>query len=259
MVTVDLNYLAENLAQVRHQVTEAAQRAGRSSSEITLVGVSKTVGRSEVAEMGRLGLADFGENRIADAEAKFVPSPFEFEYKGKATGKGEDEAGDIQTNKQPTLHLIGHLQTNKAKRAVALFDLVHSVDSLHLAQTLAKQAEIAGKKLPILLQVNVSGEESKEGLTPAELPAVLEKVLQLVQLEPRGLMTIAPNFPDPAQTRPVFQDLRRLFENYRQVGPHWSELSMGMTNDFEVAIEEGATLIRVGRALFQPGYYNKTN
>ncbi len=238
MATNDLGYLAANLAEVRQRIAAAASTAGRKPAEIKLVGVSKTVGREEVAEMGRLGLRDFGENRISDAEARFVPSPFE---------DLEAEADKIS----PTLHLIGHLQSNKAKRAVALFDIVHSLDSLHLAQTLDHQAELHGKRLPVLLQVNVSGEESKEGMHPTELPAVVEAVLKLAHLELRGLMTIAPNFADPQQTRPVFQGLQQLFEQYQPLGPQWCELSMGMTNDFEVAIEEGATLIRVGRALFQ--------
>lgn len=237
MATNDLGYLAANLVAVRQRIATAASQSGRKPADIKLVGVSKTVGREEVSEMGRLGLRDFGENRIPEAEARFVPSPFE---------NKEDKIS-------PTLHLIGHLQSNKARRAVALFDMVHSVDSLHLAQTLDRQAALHGKRLPILLQVNVSGEESKEGLPPLEVPAVVEAVLKLVHLELRGLMTIAPNLADAQQTRPVFQGLRQLFEQHQQLGPQWCELSMGMTNDFEVAIEEGATLIRVGRALFQPG------
>lgn len=236
----DLSYLAENLAVVQDRMKKAAERAGRKLQEVKLIAVSKTVGRAEVAEMARLGLRNFGENRIADAEEKFTSTTFE----NIISGSIEDTA--------PTLHLIGHLQTNKVKRAVALFDIIHSVDNLHLAEVLDKQAEAVGKRLPILLQVNVAEEASKQGTSVAELPALLEQTLEFKNLEVRGLMTIAPNFPEPEQARPVFAQLRELFEKYRQIGPQWSELSMGMTNDFEIAIEEGATLIRVGRALFLP-------
>jgi pyridoxal phosphate enzyme (YggS family) len=244
MATSDLGYLATNLAEVQRRIKEAATRAGRNLQDIKLVGVSKTVGRAELIEMWRLGLHNFGENRIADAEAKFANLSF--------TTNNTNNPEITTKTLSPALHLIGHLQTNKAKRAVALFDWIHSVDSLHLAQTLNRYAELERKRIPILLQVNVAGEESKEGMSPAELPDILEAVLKLEYVTPRGLMTIAPNFPQAEQTRPIFRDLGRLFESYKQIGPQWSELSMGMTNDFEVAIEEGATLIRVGRALFQP-------
>lgn len=237
---IDLSYLAENLAEVQARIKAAAQRAGRKPQEVKLIAVSKTVGRSEVAEMALLGVRDFGENRVADAEEKFTSTTF------------ENIIPVNNKNISQTLHLIGHLQTNKAKRAVALFDLVHSVDNWHLAEVLDKQAELAGKQLPILLQVNVAEETSKQGASVTALPALIEQILELKNLEMRGLMTIAPNFPDPEQTRPIFAELRKLFEDYRRIGPQWSELSMGMTNDFEVAIQEGATLVRVGRALFLP-------
>jgi len=149
------------------------------------------------------------------------------------------------------LHLIGHLQTNKARRAVALFDIIHSVDSVRLAEALDRHCAELAKKMPVLLQVNVSGEESKEGLEPAQLPETLEKLLKLENLEVRGLMTIAPYAAEPEQTRPVFSGLRQLFEKHHPGTSSWRELSMGMTNDFMVAIEEGATMVRIGRAIFQ--------
>jgi pyridoxal phosphate enzyme (YggS family) len=223
--------LSENLARVQEKLGMAAKKAGRDLSEITLVGVSKTVARSAIEEAFRLGLRNFGENRLSVAEEKFTPLPY--------------------PPNQAKLHLIGHLQTNKAKRAVKLFDLIHSVDDLRLAQTLNRHCAELEKKLPILMQVNVSGEESKEGLAPAELGATLEQVLRLEYLEVRGLMTIAPYTENPEEIRPVFAGLRSLFEKYHPGTSDWRTLSMGMTNDFGVAIEEGATMVRVGRAIFQ--------
>ncbi len=225
--------MAANLAQVQERIERAAQRAGRNPAEITLVGVCKTVGREVIEEAYQAGLRVFGENRVPDAEEKFNPLPYQ-------AGQGQ-------------LHLIGHLQSNKAKRAVNLFDMVHSVDDYKLAVALDRHCAELGKKLPILIQVNVSGELSKEGLDPSELTENLEKIAQLSNLELRGLMTIAPFVQNPEETRPIFRQLRRLFENQANSVKmyKWRDLSMGMTNDFEVAIEEGATLVRVGRAIFQ--------
>jgi pyridoxal phosphate enzyme (YggS family) len=150
------------------------------------------------------------------------------------------------------LHLIGHLQTNKARRAAALFDMIHSVDSVKLAQELNRHCGELGKCMPILLQFNVSGEATKQGFEAAEIGDVIEQLIPLPNIELRGLMTIAPYFENAEETRPIFARLRMLFENYKNNVkiPKWSDLSMGMTNDFEVAISEGATLVRVGRAIF---------
>ncbi|MEI6045676.1 MAG: YggS family pyridoxal phosphate-dependent enzyme [Chloroflexota bacterium] len=223
--------LGEKLARVREDLGAAAKRAGRDLSEITLVGVSKTAPRPAIEEAFRLGLRDFGENRVSVAEEKFTPLPY--------------------PPNQASLHLIGHLQTNKARRAVKLFDIIHSVDDLRLAQSLNRYCAEFGKKMPILIQVNVSGEESKEGLAPVELGTTLEQVLRLDYLEVRGLMTLAPYTENPEEVRPVFARLQTLFEKHHPGTPAWRTLSMGMTNDFEVAIEEGATIVRVGRAIFQ--------
>lgn len=222
--------LAEKLAGVNSRISQAASKAGRDRGDITLIGVTKTAGREAVEAAFQNGLRDFGENRIPDAETKFSPPPY------------PDHAA--------RLHLIGHLQTNKAKRAVALADLIHSVDSVKLAQVISRHAVDLGKTVPVLLEINVSGEASKHGLSPAEFPECLAQVIGLPNLEWRGLMTVAPYYENPGQTRPVFAALRDLFDRYNPGLPSWRDLSMGMTNDFEIAIEEGATLIRVGRAIF---------
>jgi PLP dependent protein len=222
--------LATRLAEVRTRIEQAAQRVGRNSSEITLVGVTKTVERDIIAQAYQAGLKDFGENRVVQMDAKFNPPPYPV---GAAR-----------------LHLIGHLQTNKAKRAVTLADVIHSVDSLKLAQSISHHAQELGKIMPILLEVNVSGEAAKAGLTPAELETTLEAFLLLPNLELQGLMTMAPFSDDPETTRPVFAGLRELLHSCNPGLASWRELSMGMTNDFEVAIEEGATIVRVGRAIF---------
>jgi uncharacterized pyridoxal phosphate-containing UPF0001 family protein len=253
--------IATRLAAIQERIAAAARRAGRPAEEITLVGVTKTQPADAVAEALAAGLAHFGENRVQE---------------------GEDKIAALAAERpRVTWHLIGHLQRNKAKKAAGLFDLIHSVDSLRLAEALdrgwgmgdggwgAETAEMISNPhpltpnpLPILLQVNVSGEESKEGFAlagweqqPAMLEAFLaevEALLALPHLRVRGLMTIAPWGADPEQARPTFRAARRLRDALAQRFPQadWSALSMGMTDDFEVAIEEGATIVRVGRAIF---------
>jgi pyridoxal phosphate enzyme (YggS family) len=246
--------IATRLAAIQERIVAAARRAGRSAAEITLVGVTKTQPSALVAEALAAGLTQFGENRVQEGEEKIAALAAE--------------------RAQITWHLIGHLQRNKAKKAAALFDIVHSVDSLHLAETLARGWGLVPElptpiphppspnPLPVLLQVNVSGEDSKEGFALADWeqqPAVLEAfmaeveaLLALPQLRVRGLMTIAPWGADPEQARPTFRAARRLRDELARRFPQadWSALSMGMTDDFEVAIEEGATIVRVGRAIF---------
>ncbi|WP_029215134.1 YggS family pyridoxal phosphate-dependent enzyme [Kallotenue papyrolyticum] len=234
--------IADNLARVRERIAAAARRSGRASEAITLVAVTKTHGPAIVRLAQAAGITDCGENRVQEAEQKIAA------------------LRDLPLR----WHLIGHLQRNKARRAVALFDLIHSVDSLRLAQTLdrlvAEQAP--PRRLPVLLQINVSGEASKEGFdlpggldNRQALPAFYATIAQIValpHLELRGLMTIAPYSNDPETTRPVFRALRLLRDDLARRFPQagWNQLSMGMTNDFEVAIEEGATIVRIGRALF---------
>ena len=232
--------IAENIAAVQARIAAAARRAGRDPAEITLVAVTKTHPPELVAEAVAAGARALGENRVQEAASKIAAL----------------RAGHAELR----WHLIGHLQRNKAKLAAELFDLVHSVDSLRLAEALARQVA-PGRRLPILLQINVSGEASKEGFalqggaTSAALLALLPELEQLValpQLEVRGLMTVAPMVADPEQARPVFKALRELRDELARRLPtaRWDQLSMGMTDDFEVAISEGATIVRVGRAIF---------
>ncbi len=221
--------LAARIATVRAEIVAAATRAGRDPGTVTLVGVCKTVERPTVDAAYAQGLRDFGENRVQVAKAKF----------------GADRPADL------ILHLIGSLQTNKAREAVALFDLIHSVDRLSLIEALARAAARAGRRLPVLLQVNIAGEESKQGCEPDEATALAATIVAQPALELRGLMTLAP-YVLSEETRPVFRALRVLRDELRERHPDhpFPELSMGMTNDYAVAIEEGATIVRVGRAIF---------
>ena len=222
--------LAENLAGIEQRIAAACSRAKRERSSVTLVAVSKNHLSEAVAEAVRLGVSVFGENRVQEAKAKIPMCP------GRARW-----------------HLIGHLQSNKARDAVQLFDMIESVDSLHLAEELNRRAEQAAKTLPILLQANVAAEATKFGYPPERLLADFEAINRFHNLEIHGLMTIAPWTPDPEKVRPVFRKLRELKERCEQkLGAPLPHLSMGMSGDFEVAIEEGATLVRIGTALFGP-------
>lgn len=212
--------IAENLAQVWERIDRACQKSGRRPEDITLVAVTKGVGIERILEAYSLGIRHFGENRIQEAQEK-IPGL---------------EHPDM------TWHMVGHLQTNKAKLALGLFHTIDSVDSLPLAQALSRKAPAA---LPILLEVNVAGEASKFGFSPYALPPALKEIARLPNLEVRGLMTVAPLVKDPEEVRPVFATLRELA---RALGLR--VLSMGMSDDFAVAIEEGATQVRLGRAIF---------
>ena len=212
--------IAERVAHVRQRVERAAERAGRSPADITIVAVSKSVSPQAIEEAVAAGIAHVGENRVQEAAAK-IPG-----LRGLPV----------------TWHLVGHLQTNKAKTALELFDIIHSVDSLHLAEALSHRSQ---RPLPVLLEVNVAGEASKFGFPPDEVAAAAQAVARLPRLDLRGLMTVAPFVKDPETARPVFRELRRLRDALGL-----AELSMGMSDDFEVAIEEGATLVRIGRAIF---------
>ena len=214
--------IARNLDAIRQRMTAAAGRAGRDPASVRLVGASKTVDPERIAQALDAGLRDFGENFIQEAEDRIA-----------SLGSRADEA---------IWHFIGHLQTNKAGAAVNLFDILESVDSIRLAEHISRRTT---QPIRILLEVNVAQEASKFGFAPAEVGAAIARVQQLPNLELGGLMTIAPASPDPEAVRPVFRELRELAQAHGL-----RELSMGMTDDFEVAVEEGATMIRVGRAIF---------
>ncbi len=219
--TTDIAY---NLQRLRDRVDAACRRAGRSPAAVTIVGVSKGFPVEAVVAAWQAGLRDIGENRVQEAAAK-LPA---------ATAQGA-------TFRR---HLVGHLQTNKVKTALDLFDIIHSVDSPHLAEAISRTAR---KPVSVLLEVNVAGEASKYGLRPDEVPQTLERIRSLPNIDVAGLMTVAPAAPDAEQVRPVFRRLREMAEALGL-----TELSMGMSDDFEVAVEEGATMIRIGRAIFGP-------
>jgi PLP dependent protein len=234
--------IAANIARVREQIAAAALAAGRDPAEVTLVAVSKTHPPELVAAAIAAGITDLGENRVQEAVEKI--------------------AALAGYRSQLRWHLIGHLQRNKAGPAAEQFDLIHSVDSLRLAEALDRRAAALGRRLPILLQFNVSGEASKEGFdlpggraNLVGLEALLPELAQIIALpalDVRGLMTIAPVVDHPDAARPVFSALRELRDELAAHFPQasWGELSMGMTDDFIAAIAEGATIVRVGRAIF---------
>jgi hypothetical protein len=220
--------LPANLAAVRQRIAQACARAGRDPDAVTLVAVTKSHPPEVVWAAAALGLSLFGESRVQEAKAKIPLCPGRLRW-----------------------HMVGHLQTNKARDAVQLFEMIQSVDSLHVAAELNKCAERFAKTMPVLLEVNVAGEASKFGYRPEQLLGELPALNALRRLELHGLMTMAPWTPEPEKVRPVFRRLRELKAQCEQVlGAPLPHLSMGMTSDFEVAIEEGATLVRIGTALF---------
>ncbi|MCL7451621.1 MAG: YggS family pyridoxal phosphate-dependent enzyme [Anaerolineae bacterium] len=233
--------LERNLSSVQERIATAARRAGRAPDEVTLVAVTKTQPPGVIRAAYDLGLRHFGENRVGEAEEK---------------------VGDLPAD--VTWHMIGHIQSRKANRIVPLFQMVHSVDSLKIAQRLDRVHPEANPALPVLLEVNVSGEESKYGFAASRwdsdeaqreaLFTAIEEILSLPKLQVQGLMTMAPIVTDVEAARPVFGRLRQLRDGLARAFPpgNWHHLSMGMTDDFEVAIEEGATLVRLGRAIFAP-------
>jgi hypothetical protein len=223
--------IAYNLENVRRRIVAAAQRASRDYHEVTLVAVSKTMPAETVLAAYQAGQRHFGENRVQESQEKITC---------------------LSSLSDVYWHLIGHLQTNKIKTALRLFDLIESVDSLHLAGALSRVAQAQGEKIAVLLEVNVAGEPSKFGFSPDELPGVAVSIASLPGLELQGLMTVAPISPNAEDVRPVFHRMRELRAGLCTTLPEvdWKHLSMGMTDDFEVGIEEGATIVRVGRAIF---------
>jgi pyridoxal phosphate enzyme (YggS family) len=229
--------LAERIAQVRETIAAAAVRSGRSAGAVTLVAVSKTVEADRVVEAVALGLLDLGENRVQEAQEKIPAVAAVLAARGLPSARW---------------HLIGHLQTNKSRSAVSLFTTIQSVDSERLGAALGRLGQAQGRPVPCLLEVNIGEEPSKFGFRPAELPDRLESLLAVPGLAVRGLMTVAPAVAEAEQARPYFQQLRSLRDQLaaRYPNAELPELSMGMTGDYVVAIEEGATIVRVGRAIF---------
>jgi pyridoxal phosphate enzyme (YggS family) len=227
--------IVENVARVRERIAAAAVRSGRDPSEVTLVAVTKTRTAAEIEGAYHAGVRHIGENRVEEAEAK---QPH-LELPGV------------------TWHMVGHLQSRKAGRAIDCFDVLHSLDSVKLARRLDRLLAERGKVLPVLIEVNVSGEVSKYGFLfsePKALDRAVGEIVSLPHLRIEGLMTVAFISDDPQDVRPVFARLRELRDRYREQYSQsaWEHLSMGMTDDFEVAVEEGATMVRVGRAIFGP-------
>lgn len=230
MQTVEVS-VADRVRAVREAIATAAERADRDPAVIAVVAVSKSVGREAVDAAHTAGIRHFGENRVADAERKF--------------------AGSRPSN--TTLHLIGQLQSNKARPAAHLFDLIESVDRPSLIDALEKEADRLGRPIPVLLQVNVAGESQKAGCDPQAASGLASRLGASPAFALRGLMTIAPLVEDAEAVRPVFRALRELRDRLRDdTSLPLDVLSMGMTNDFVVAVEEGATHVRVGRAIFSP-------
>lgn len=232
--------VADRLARVREEITTAAVRAGRDPAEVTLVGVSKTQPAEAVAEAVRAGLVHTGENRVQEARAK-VTRVSEL-LRGEGT-------------RPPTWHLVGHLQTNKAAAAIELFQVIESVDSLHLAEALSKRILARGGEnapLPILLEAYLGDDDARPGFRPDALIELAGTVAALPGLLVQGLMTVAPLGWDQRATRTAFARLRDLRDTLVEAhsGVHWHTLSMGMSDDFHLAIEEGSTLVRIGRAIF---------
>jgi pyridoxal phosphate enzyme (YggS family) len=246
VVTADIG---RNLAQVRERIAEAALRTGRDPAAVTLIAVTKTHPAETVVAAYKAGVRHLGENRVEEGVAKMpavhaaIPGP------------------------PPAWHMVGHVQSRKAQTAAAHFDYVHSVDRLKIARRLSRFAHDAGRTLPVLLECNVSGEGTKFGFAlqgwerdearRGAFFTAVEEILALPGLLTQGLMTMAPFVADPETVRPVFVSLRALLDALRERFPtrDWRHLSMGMTDDFEVAVEEGATMVRIGRAIFGARLY----
>jgi PLP dependent protein len=229
-MATETNSIAANLERVRERVGRAAERSGRKVDQITIVAVSKTFPSEVIRAAHDAGLRHFGENRIQEFEVKHA---------------------QVRGFVDSVWHFIGHLQSNKVQRAVHLFDRIDSVDSISLAQKLDSAAAAADKRLPVLIEVRLSHEATKSGVAEVDFASLADAIGRTPCLKLRGLMTIPPYSDDPERARPYFRKLRELRDYLcRQLGVSLPVLSMGMSHDFEVAIEEGATEIRVGTALF---------
>jgi len=228
-VTETLQQLESRLQEVRGRIAAAERLSGREPGSATLIGVVKTQPGEVIAAAVQLGLHDLGENRVQEAELH----------------------QQVVARDAARWHMIGHLQRNKVGKALALFDFVHGIDDFELAEALSRRATVEQRRVPVLIEVNVSGEESKFGADPMALPGLLEQVMTLEGLEVRGLMTVGAPVETSELARPGFVRLRKLRDAAeRKLGIVLPELSMGMSGDYEVAVEEGSTLVRVGSAIF---------
>ena len=230
--------LKENLEEVEEKIAKACEHAGRAREEVTLIAVSKTKPIEMLQEIYDEGIRDFGENKVQELTEKYEVMPKDMKW-----------------------HMIGHLQRNKVKYIVDKVTLIHSVDSLRLAETISREAEKKGVTVPILIEVNIAGEETKFGLSSKEeVISLTEQIAALPNLSVKGLMTVAPPVKDPEENRPFFREIRQLsvdITNKNIDNVSMEILSMGMTNDYTVAIEEGATMVRVGTGIFGARDYNK--
>jgi pyridoxal phosphate enzyme (YggS family) len=229
---MDEKQLLVNLKEIYRKMAHAAMRAGREPSDVALIPVTKNVSIEVIRTAVDVGLRVFGENRVQEAQRKVNSEVF----------RAIDE--------RIRWHFIGHLQKNKVKAAVELFDLIQSVDSVELAEMISKQAKRVGKTQRIFIQVKLSDEESKSGIIKTNLASHIERIWSLPSLKVEGLMTIPPFFDEAEKVRPYFHELRIMRDGIEKAGIKLHELSMGMSHDFEVAIEEGATMVRIGTALF---------
>lgn len=221
-LTAEPAAIEQSILRITRCIAAAAERGGRSPSDITMIAVTKTVNSQTIQQAFAAGIRHFGESRVQEAREK-IPSL-------------------SHLHPRPVWHMVGHLQTNKAKVAVELFDMIHSVDSIKVAEAISQHAI---KNISVLIQVNIGSEVSKHGFAPNEVATAVREISRLPKLEIGGLMTIAPYTDDPEEVRPLFRSLRLMRDSLGL-----KHLSMGMSHDFEVAIEEGATLVRIGRAIF---------
>ncbi len=227
-----MSRIEENLKEIKSRMRKAAEKNGRRGDDIKLVVVTKTVKPERIKEAIRCGVEIIGENRVQEAEEKFQ-----------------------EINEEVEKHLVGHLQTNKAKKAVELFDLIQSVDSIHIAEEISKRAREKRKIMDVLVEVNTSGEKTKFGVEPEETLSLIETISKLEGIRIKGLMTIGLFSDDPEAPRPCFKKLKSLFEEMKSAqisNVEMRYLSMGMTGDFEVAIEEGSNIVRIGTGIFGP-------
>jgi hypothetical protein len=230
--------IASNVAEIQDQIAIACRRCGRAEADVALMAVSKVHPAEAIAEAWSAGLRLFGENRVQEWQQK---QPVVAQL--------------IGGSEQMRMHLIGPLQSNKTARAAELFDAIDSIDSLRIATRLNQTATELQKKLPVLIEIKLSHEETKHGIAPADLPALLEQLQPLKALVPSGLMTVPPWSEDAETARPYFRELRRLRDESVLRFPTLTQLSMGMSNDFAVAIEEGSTCVRIGTAIFGKRQY----